>query len=63
VDEEEIANMLEETDWFPGDFQRALRHLIETGKVRNLDAPRVRPKRPLHWQKSGERLELTEKTR
>ncbi len=60
VDEEAFANMLEETDWFPGDFQRALKHLIDTGEVRNLDAPRARPKHPLHWQKNGERLELTE---
>lgn len=63
VDEEEFANLLEETDWFPGDFQRALKHLIDTGRVRNLDAPRARPKRPLHWEKRGERLELTEKPR
>ena len=63
IGEEEFANLLEETDWFPGDFQRALKHLIDAGKVRNLDAPRTRPKRPLHWAKGGERLELTEKAK
>ena len=34
----EFADMLEETGWFPGDFQRALGNLMEAGKVRNLDA-------------------------
>ena len=57
---ESFAKMLEETDWFPGDFQRALLRLIEAGKVRNLDAKGKRPKQPLHW-KEGERLVLVEK--
>lgn len=60
VNEEEFANLLEETGWFPYDFQRALGRLIDAGKVRNLDAPRKRPKNHLHWGKGGERLELTE---
>jgi three-Cys-motif partner protein len=60
VGEEEFANLLENTDWFPGDFQRALGNLINTGKVNNLDAPRKRPKKPLHWKKEGERLQLME---
>jgi three-Cys-motif partner protein len=59
VGEEEFANLLEDTDWFPGDFQRALGSLINAGKVRNLDATRKRPKKPLHWEKEGERLQLT----
>ena len=33
-------------------------NLIDAGKVRNLDAPRKRPKNPPHWKKEGERLEL-----
>ena len=60
--EEEFANLLEDTDWFPGDFQRGLGNLIDAGKVRNLDAPRKRPKKPLHWKKEGERLQLMEGT-
>ncbi len=60
VGEEEFANLLEGTDWFPGDFQRALGNLIAVGRVRNLDAPRKRPKRPLHWKKEGERLQLVD---
>ena len=58
VGEEEFANLLEDTDRFPGDFQRGLGNLIDAGKVRNLDAPRKRPKNPLHWKKESERLEL-----
>ena len=57
---EEFADLLEETDWFPGDFQQALARLIEAGRVRNLDARGKRPKQPLHW-KEGERLVLVER--
>lgn len=60
VGEEEFANLLEDTDWFPGDFQRALGTLISAGKIRNLDASKKRPKKPLHWEKQGERLQLAE---
>ena len=63
VSEEAFANLLEDTDWFPGDFQRALGSLINAGKVRNLDATRKRPKKPLHWKNEGERLQLTEVTK
>lgn len=58
VGEEEFANMLEATDWFPGDFQRALFRLVEAKEVENLDAKGRRPKRPLHWEGVGERLRL-----
>ena len=63
VGEEAFANLLEDTDWFPGDFQRALGSLIDAGKVKNLDAARKRPKKPLHWKNEGERLQLTEGTK
>jgi len=62
VGAEEFADLIEQTDWFPGDFQRALVRLIEAGKVRNLDAKGKRPKQPLHWKK-GERLALVEGNR
>ncbi|MDZ4818855.1 MAG: three-Cys-motif partner protein TcmP [Planctomycetota bacterium] len=58
IGEEEFAALLEDTNWFPGDFQRALKQLMDTKEIRNLDTPRIRPKRPLHWEKGGERLEL-----
>lgn len=58
---DEFADLLEETDWFPGDLQRALARLIAAGRVRNLDAKRTRPKQPLHW-KNGERLTIVERS-
>lgn len=54
----EFADMLEKTDWFPGDLQGALGNLINSGKVRNLDAPNKRLVRFLHLDKDGERLQL-----
>lgn len=56
----EFADMLEETDWFPGDFQRALGNLIASGRVCNLDAAKKRRTRFLHPEKRGERLQLIE---
>lgn len=61
IGEEQFAGILEETGWFPGDFQRALVRLIGAGAVRNLDAKGKRPKQPLHW-KDGERISLVERS-
>ncbi len=58
VGEAEFSDILEKTDWFPGDLQGSLVRLVDSGKVTNLDAPRKRPKKPLHWDKN-ERLMLT----
>ncbi|MEK6209604.1 MAG: three-Cys-motif partner protein TcmP [Pseudomonadota bacterium] len=58
--EAEFADLLEETDWLPGDLQRALGNLIATGKVCNLDAEGKRISRFLHFEKkNGERLQMT----
>lgn len=57
---EEFADMLEETDWFPGDLQRALGNLISADKIQNLDALGKRRKNFLHFDKGGERLILAE---
>jgi hypothetical protein len=57
IDYAEFADMLEETDWFPSDLQRALGDLIKEGRVRNLDAVGKRRTRFVHFDK-GERLEL-----
>ena len=54
----EFADMLEETDWFPGDLQRALGNLMSQGLVGNLDALGKRKSRFLHYEKAGERLRL-----
>lgn len=53
---EELANMLEETGWFIGDFQQAFSSLLDEGKVRNLDAKRKRPVHAVHFDE-GEYLE------
>jgi three-Cys-motif partner protein len=55
--ETEFADLLEETDWFPGDLQRALGNLITAGKVRNLDMTNPRRTRFLHFENGGERLQ------
>jgi hypothetical protein len=52
---EELADMLEETRWFIGDFQRAFIELLNDSKVKNLDAIRKRPKNAVHFEK-GEYL-------
>lgn len=53
----QFADMLEETDWFPGDFQGALGTLIAKGMVRNLDATGKRRTKFLHLDKDGEHLQ------
>jgi len=55
-DTNDLAEMLEETKWFPGDFQKAFGELAGEGKVRNLDAKRPRPVNAVNFKK-GETLE------
>lgn len=56
----EFADILEETNWLPSELQASLVRLIKTGVVRNLDADASkRRKKPLHFEKSGERLRRT----
>jgi three-Cys-motif partner protein len=58
---DQFAEILEKTDWFPDSLQASLARLIEANQVRNLDASRLRPKRPLHFEANanlGEWLEL-----
>ena len=59
VGADQFADILEQTNWFPGDLQAALVRLIAAGKVVHLDSRRARPKEPLHWKKN-ERLQLVE---
>lgn len=56
---EDLANMLEETNWFETNFQQAFSELNEEGKVVNLDARGKRPKKPVHFDKN-ERLQRRE---
>lgn len=54
----EFADILESTNWLPGDLQSSLVRLVKAGALRNLDAnANARRKKPLHPDK-GERLEL-----
>jgi three-Cys-motif partner protein len=57
---EKLADILEETGWFESDFQQAFGELQREGKVENLDAPRPRRTRFVHFEanrQKGERLQ------
>ena len=52
----DFADILETTNWLPGELQSSLVRLVKAGAVRNLDADATRRRtRPLHFEKS-ERL-------
>ena len=56
---EELADMLEETDWFISHLQAAFRELQMESKVMNVDSDRIRPRNPVHFhanRNAGERL-------
>jgi hypothetical protein len=60
VDTAAFAELLELTNWLPGELQASLARLIKAGQLQNLDGGgKKRPARPLHFEKSGERLRLT----
>jgi hypothetical protein len=57
INESEFADILESTNWFPKELQASLVRLISENKVTNLDAPRPRRTKPLHFEvNGGERL-------
>jgi len=56
--ENELADMLEATDWWISDLECAFQELLAEGKVENLDAKRKRPIHPINFNK-GERLRRT----
>jgi three-Cys-motif partner protein len=57
----EFADILEMTNWMPGELQSSLVRLVKAGAVRNLDADASkRRSKPLHFDKA-ERLQLTER--
>jgi len=59
IDKAAFADILESTDWFPGELHASLVRLIDAGVVVNLDAGiSKRRSKPLHLDKSGERLKL-----
>jgi three-Cys-motif partner protein len=60
IDTVAFADILESTNWLPGELQASLVRLIKSGELENLDSGgKKRPARPLHFEKSGERLRLT----
>jgi three-Cys-motif partner protein len=59
IDTAAFADILESTDWFPGELQASLVRLVKSGEVINLDADATRRRsKPLHFEKTGERLKL-----
>jgi len=53
--EDDLANMLEDTDWLISDFQKGFRELLDENKVENLDTKGKRTVHQVHFDK-GERL-------
>lgn len=53
--EDDLADMLEDTDWLVSDFEEAFMALQSEGKVENVDARKKRSKHPVHFDKA-ERL-------
>ncbi|MHB1201125.1 MAG: three-Cys-motif partner protein TcmP [Polaromonas sp.] len=61
VDTAAFADILESTNWLPKELQASLTRLIKSGEVINHDAVGSRrPVKPLHFDKAGERLQLTD---
>lgn len=61
IDYECWADFLEETNLFPGDFQRAMKALLDDGLVKNLDADVRRRKKHIikpDWRNKSERWQL-----
>jgi hypothetical protein len=57
---EKLADILEETGWFESNLQEAFGELQREGKVENLDAPRSRRTRFVHFEanrQNGERIQ------
>ena len=55
----EFADILETTNWLPGELQASLVRLVKAGIVKNLDADASRRRsKPLHYDGAGERLQL-----
>ncbi len=56
----EFADILESTNWLPGELQASLVRLVKNGAIKNLDADATkRRSKPLHYDRAGERLQLT----
>jgi three-Cys-motif partner protein len=56
---DDLADMLEETDWFASDLQKAFKELEAEGRVKNLDAKRARPVNAVNFEKNETLVNLT----
>lgn len=57
----ELADMLEETEWFPGDFQKAFGELERAGQVKNFNAEKKRRSKFVHFDANRNDGELLAK--
>lgn len=57
----ELANMLEDTVWFPGDFQKAFGELERDGQVKNLNTEKKRRSKFVHFDANHNEGELLAK--
>ena len=57
----DLADMLEDTDWFISHFQAAFKELQKEGKVKNIDSARIRPKNVVHFHANKHTGELLQK--
>jgi hypothetical protein len=55
---DDLADMLEETDWFASDLQKAFKELETEGRVKNLDAKRARPVNAVNFEKNETLVKL-----
>ena len=55
---ENLADMLEETNWFETNLQQSFNELLTEGRVKNLDAHKKRPKKPIHFDKNERLLRI-----
>lgn len=55
----DFADILESTNWLPGELQASLVRLVKSGTIKNLDADASkRRSKLLHYDRAGERLKL-----
>lgn len=58
---QELADMLEDTEWFPRDFQRAFGELERDGQVKNFNAEKKRRSKFVHFDANRNEGELLAK--
>lgn len=59
----DLADMLEDTEWFPGDFQKAFGELERDGQAKNFSAEKKRRSKFVHFDANRNEGELLAKAR